>query len=47
MKQFLEKLKKKENLSFNESKLVFNTLMNGEASEDGSEENEDSEKSEE
>ena len=34
MKQFLEKLKKKENLSFNESKLVFNTLMNGEASED-------------
>ena len=33
MKQFLEKLKKKENLSFEESKSAFNILMNGEANE--------------
>ena len=33
MKQFLEKLKKKEDLSFEESKSAFNILMNGEASE--------------
>ena len=34
MKQFLEKLKKKEDLSFEESKSAFNILMNGEASEE-------------
>ena len=34
MKQFLEKLKKNQDLSFEESKLAFNILMNGEASED-------------
>ena len=34
MKEFLEKLKKKQNLSFEESKSAFNILMNGEASED-------------
>ena len=33
MKQFLEKLKKKEDLSFEESKSAFNILMNGEANE--------------
>ncbi len=33
MKQFLEKLNKKENLSFEESKSVFNMLMNGKANE--------------
>ena len=34
MKKFLEKLKKKQDLSFEESKSAFNILMNGEASED-------------
>jgi len=34
MKQFLEKLKKKQDLSFEESKSAFDILMNGEASED-------------
>ena len=34
MKQFLEKLKKKQDLSFEESKSVFNILMNGEATEE-------------
>ena len=34
MKQFLEKLKKKEDLSFEESKSAFNVLMNGEANEE-------------
>ena len=34
MKQFLEKLKKKQDLSFEESKLAFNILMNGEATDD-------------
>ena len=33
MKQFLEKLKKKEDLSFEESKSAFNILMNGKATE--------------
>ena len=33
MKAFLEKLKKKQDLSFEESKLAFNLLMNGEANE--------------
>jgi len=33
MKQFLEKLKKKQDLTFEESKSAFNILMNGEASE--------------
>ena len=33
MKQFLEKLKKKQDLSFNESKSAFNILMNGKANE--------------
>tara|TARA_B100000686_G_scaffold113775_1_gene121336 strand:- start:741 stop:1733 length:993 start_codon:yes stop_codon:yes gene_type:complete len=33
MKEFLEKLKKKKNLSFEESKASFNILMNGEATE--------------
>ena len=33
MKEFLEKLKKKQDLSFGESKAAFNILMNGEASE--------------
>ena len=33
MKQFLDKLKKKEDLSFEESKSAFNILMNGEADE--------------
>lgn len=34
MKEFLEKLKKKQDLSFVESKSAFNILMNGEATED-------------
>jgi len=34
MKQFLEKLRKKQDLSFEESKSAFSVLMNGEASED-------------
>ena len=34
MKQFLEKLKKKQDLSFEESKSAFNILMNGEATDD-------------
>ena len=34
MKQFLEKLKKKEDLSFEESKSAFNILMNGETNEE-------------
>jgi Anthranilate phosphoribosyltransferase len=34
VKQFLEKIRKKQDLSFNESKSAFNILMNGEASED-------------
>ena len=33
MKEFLEKLKKKQDLSFEESKSAFNILMNGEATE--------------
>jgi len=33
MKQFLDKLKKKEDLTFEESKAAFNILMNGEATE--------------
>ena len=33
MKTFLEKLKKRQDLSFEESKLAFNFLMNGEANE--------------
>ncbi len=33
MKQFLEKLKKKQDLSFEESKSAFNVLMNGKANE--------------
>jgi anthranilate phosphoribosyltransferase len=33
MKQFLDKLKKKEDLSFEESKSAFNILMNGETTE--------------
>ena len=33
MKEFLEKLKKKEDLSFEESKTAFNILMNGKATE--------------
>ena len=34
MKEFLEKLKKKQDLSFDESKSAFNTLMDGKANED-------------
>ena len=34
MKKFLEKLKKKQDLSFEESKSAFNILMNGEAADD-------------
>ena len=34
MIQFLDKLKKKQDLSFEESKSAFNILINGEASED-------------
>jgi len=34
MKKFLEKLKNKQNLSFNESKTAFEMLMNGKASND-------------
>jgi len=34
MIKFLEKLKKKQDLSFEESKLAFNILMNGEATDD-------------
>ncbi len=34
MREFLEKLKKKQDLSFEESKSAFNILMNGKASED-------------
>ena len=33
MKVFIEKLKKKRDLSFDESKSAFNLLMNGEAKE--------------
>ena len=31
MKEFIEKIKKKENLSFEESKAAFNLLMEGKA----------------
>ena len=31
MKQFIEKIKNKENLTFNESKAAFELLMNGKA----------------
>ena len=34
MKKFLEKLNKKKDLSFEESKSAFNILMNGEATDD-------------
>ena len=34
MKKFLEKLKNKQDLSFNESKAAFELLMEGQASED-------------
>ena len=34
MKQFLEKLKNKQDLSFEESKSAFNILMNGEADDE-------------
>ena len=34
MKQFLEKIKKKQDLSFEESKSAFNILMNGEANDE-------------
>ena len=34
MKKFIEKLKNKQDLSFNESKAAFEILMEGEASED-------------
>ena len=34
MKEFLEKLNKKQDLSFEESKSAFNILMNGDATED-------------
>ena len=34
MKKFLEKLKNKQDLSFNESKAAFEILMEGKASED-------------
>ena len=34
MKQFLEKLEKKQDLTFEESKSAFNILMNGEAKDD-------------
>ena len=34
MKEILEKLKNKQNLSFEESKLAFEILMNGKASDD-------------
>ena len=34
MEQFIEKLKKKQNLSFDESKLAFELLMTGQASND-------------
>ena len=34
MKQFLEKLKNKQDLSFEESKSAFNILMNGEANDE-------------
>jgi len=34
MKKFLEKLKKKQDLSFDESKAAFELLMEGKASED-------------
>ena len=33
MKQFIEKIKKKENLSFEESKAAFELLMEGKAQE--------------
>ena len=33
MKNFLSKLKNKENLSFDESKIVFKTIMEGKANE--------------
>ena len=33
MKTFLEKLKKRQDLSFEESKLAFNFLMNGKAND--------------
>ena len=34
MKEIIEKLKNKQNLSFEESKLAFEILMNGKASDD-------------
>jgi len=34
MEKFLEKLKKKENLNFEESKSVFETIMSGQAKDD-------------
>jgi anthranilate phosphoribosyltransferase len=34
METFIEKLKKRENLSFDESKKAFQILMNGEASDE-------------
>ena len=34
MEKFLEKLKKKENLNFEESKSVFETIMSGQAEDD-------------
>ncbi len=34
MEKFLEKLKKKENLNFEESKLVFETIMSGQDKDD-------------
>ena len=34
MKEYLEKLKKKENLTFDESKAAFEILMEGKASDD-------------
>ena len=34
MKEFLEKLKKKQDLSFDESKAAFEILMDGKASDD-------------
>ena len=34
MKQFIDKLKNKKDLSFEESKSAFNVLMNGEATEE-------------
>ena len=34
MEKYLEKLRNKENLSFNESKAAFEMLMNGKASDE-------------